>query len=65
MAASAHAWYLTKKDLMKPLKEGGTDWINAVKYRQAMYLFITHLGRKLDLYVPIFYIFFAILLPIT
>lgn len=51
MASYVQGGYLTKKDLMKPLKEGGTDWNMAVKHRMAMYLFVTKLGRELNLYV--------------
>jgi hypothetical protein len=58
MAASGHAWYFTKSDLMKPLREGGTVWEEAVERRQKMFIFITTLGPKLQLCVisgrPIF-----------
>lgn len=54
MAAYTQGWYFSKKELMKPVREGGTDWDTAVKYRQAMYLFITKLGRLLALYVLYF-----------
>lgn len=50
MTSYTQGWYFEKKDLMKPLREGGSSWETAVKYRQEMYLFITELGRRLSLY---------------
>jgi len=51
---------------MKPLREGGTDWDTAVEFRRKMYLFVTKLGRKLELYVKkasILYLFSALAQP--
>jgi cyclin T len=49
MASYTTGWYFSKKDLMKPLREGGTEWDAAVKFRQAMYRFVTKLGQRLEL----------------
>ena len=51
MASYTTGWYFSKKELMKPLREGGTDWETSVKSRWAMYAFVTRLGTKLELYV--------------
>ena len=49
MAASTHAWYFTKSDLMKPVREGGTEWEGAVKHRRDMFIFVATVGLKLQL----------------
>jgi len=47
------SWYFTKEQLRKPVKERGTDYETAQKYRRATCDFLQKAGIELQLYVPL------------